>query len=91
MRKAEEADRKVEIKRVLCAAAFEALIAGDPAMHDDLILREIESAARNTDVMLFSQGSMSRLIPEARKRLSVPILECIDSGVKQVKDYFATA
>jgi Asp/Glu/hydantoin racemase len=89
--KAEESDRQVEIKRVLCAAAFEALIAGDPARHDDLILREIESVARDADAILFSQGSMSRLIPEARRRISVPILECIDSGVKQVKDYFARA
>ena len=80
--------KQVEIEEGLCAAAFEALIAGQPEKHDKLLIDEVEKAAKKGDVIVFGQGSMSRLVPEARKRVDVPILECLESGVKQIKDYF---
>ena len=88
LQKAKDAGKAVELKRVLCEAAFEALIVGDSQKHDALLLEELERAADEVDIMLFAQGSMSRLIPEARQRVSIPVLECIDSGVKQVKMHF---
>jgi hypothetical protein len=48
----------------------------------------IESISKSVDVIVFAQGSMSRLLLEAQNRVSTPILECIDSGVKQVKIHF---
>ncbi|NIA06485.1 MAG: Asp/Glu racemase [Actinobacteria bacterium] len=86
--KAIESSKEVKIEEALCAAAFEALISGDPQKHDELLIDEVARAAKNGDVIVFAQGSMSRLIPEARKRVNIPVLECLGSGVKQVKDHF---
>ena len=89
--KANEANKAVELNKALCEAAFEALISGDPQKHDELLLTEVENISQSVDVIVFAQGSMSRLVPEAKKRVSIPILECIDSGTKQVKDHFASS
>lgn len=85
---AAEMGKEVEIEEGLCAAAFEALIAGQPEKHDQLLIEEVEKAANKGEVIVFGQGSMSRLVPEARRRVDVPILECLESGVKQIKEYF---
>lgn len=86
--KAEEAGKKVKVEEALSASAFEALVSGDPRKHDELVLNEVVKAAKGSDVIVFAQGSMSRLVPEARAKASIPILECLDSGVKQVRDHF---
>jgi len=86
--KATKAGKQVELQEALCTAAFEALISGDPEKHDELLIAEVEQTAKSAEVIVFAQGSMSRLVTEARKRVSVPVLECLESGVRQVKDYF---
>ena len=86
--KALEGDNEVEIEEVLCAAAFEALISGDSQKHDELLIGEVLKAGKIGDVIVFGQGSMSRLVRQAREKVDVPVLECLDSGVKQVRDYF---
>lgn len=88
LQKATELNQTVELKKTVCEAAFEALISGDAQKHDELLLAEIETISNSVDVILFAQGSMSRLLSEAQKQVNIPILECIDSGVKQVKDHF---
>jgi Asp/Glu/hydantoin racemase len=88
--KAMESNKTVKLKKALCEAAFEALLSGDTQKHDELLLTEIESISKSVDVFVFAQGSMSRLLPEAQKRVNIPVLECIDSGVKQVKDHFGS-
>ena len=88
--KAAAAGKNIQVEEALCEAAFEALIGGDPEEHDRLLIGEVEKAAERGDVIVFGQGSMSRLAPEARRRVRVPVLECLESGVKQVRDYFET-
>lgn len=88
LKKAEESKRPVKLKKALCEAAFEALLSGDTNKHDKLLLTEVEKLSKSVNVMVFAQGSMSRLLPEAQKLANIPVLECIDSGVKQVKDHF---
>jgi Asp/Glu/hydantoin racemase len=88
IQKAKESNKTVKVEQVLCEAAFTALISGDPQKHDELLLSNIEDISQSVDVIVFAQGSMSRLLPESQKRVSTPILECIDSGVTQVKNYF---
>jgi Asp/Glu/hydantoin racemase len=88
LQKAKESNNSIELNKAVCEAAFEALISGDSQKHDELLLTEIESISKKVDVIVFAQGSMSRLLTEAQKRVSIPVLECIDSGVQQVKDHF---
>ncbi len=88
LQKAKETNKTVELKKTVCEAAFEALLSGDAQKHDDLLLTEIENISGNVDVIVFAQGSMSRLLHEAQNRVNIPVLECIDSGVQQVKDHF---
>ena len=86
--KAKIALKEVKVKSVLCSAAFEAIASGDQKKHDELLLTELIKVANDGDVIVFAQGSMSRLVPEAKNRVAVPILECIESGIKQVRDFF---
>ena len=86
--KAAEVGKEVKIEEALCAASFEALISGHPQKHDELLIDEVQKAAKNGDVIVFGQGSMSRLVPQAREQVDIPVLECLKSGVKQVKDHF---
>jgi Asp/Glu/hydantoin racemase len=88
LKKSIESNKTVNLKKALCGAAFEALLSGDTEKHDKMLLTEIESISKSVDVIVFAQGSMSRLLLEAQNRVSTPILECIDSGVKQVKIHF---
>jgi Asp/Glu/hydantoin racemase len=88
IQKAKESNKLVKVEQVLSESAFNALLSGDAQKHDELLLTKIENIAKRVDVIVFAQGSMSRLLPEAQKRVSTPILECIDSGVTQVKNYF---
>ena len=87
-RKATEAGKAVNVKQALCEAAFEALISGQPEKHDELLIVEVQEAGKSADVIVFGQGSMSRLVNKAREQVDIPVLEPLDSGVQQVKDHF---
>ena len=87
-RLAATADRTVVVQKRVNEKAFEALLNGDAQKHDSLLLTDVEALSRNAEVIVFAQGSMSRLVPEAQRRVQTPIMECIESGVKQVKAYF---
>ena len=78
--KAKENRKKIDVKEVSCTSAFDALISDNPQRHDELLLTELEKVAKEADTIVFAQGSMSRLIPEARKRVNIPVLECLQSG-----------
>jgi Asp/Glu/hydantoin racemase len=82
--KAVEAEKEVSVEEALCTEAFSALLGGDPERHDELLIGEVERAANRGEVIVFAQGSMSRLVREARSRVEIPVLECLDSGVEQV-------
>ena len=86
---AKEAGSDVELIESLCAEAFEALIAGNPQKHDELLITEVEKLNNKADVVVFAQGTMARLIPKLKDRVSTPILDCLRSGVCQIKDHFS--
>jgi Asp/Glu/hydantoin racemase len=86
--KAKEIEKGIDVKETLCTPAFEALVSGNSQRHDELLLTELEKSGKDSDVIVFAQGSMARLVPEARRRVTIPVLECVESGVRQVKNYF---
>lgn len=74
-RRAAAAGRDIELESVLCAGAFEALMAGDTAKHDALVTAALRDLSGRVDVIVLAQASMARVVdalPAADRR--IPIL-----------------
>lgn len=82
LRKAHEAGKNVQIVPALCHGAFEALLGGDPARHDEIVLGEISRLTETVDVVVLAQGSMARLLPLV-KESKVPVLASPELGVME--------
>ena len=57
-----EANRDIEIDRELCEGAFEALLAGDTARHDELVVAGLNALRKRVDVVVLAQASMLRVL-----------------------------
>lgn len=74
-RRALAAGKEIELVPVLCEGAFEALMSGDAATHDQKVGDALRKLANEVDVILLAQASMARVVDtlaEADKK--VPIL-----------------
>ncbi len=74
-RRALVAGKEIELKAVLCEGAFEALMSGDAATHDQKVGDALKQLANEVDVIVLAQASMARVVDtltEAEKK--VPIL-----------------
>ena len=72
---AAEAGREIELTARLCDGAFEALMSGNAARHDEVVLAALEELSAQVDVIALAQASMARVVstlPVDRRR--VPIL-----------------
>jgi Asp/Glu/hydantoin racemase len=83
-KKAAEHGRTIEVTERIAEGAFEALLKGDGARHDEILKRTIAELADEVDVVVLAQVSMARLIP-ALGTLRVPVLSSPRSGVEAVK------
>src|SRR5471032_655016 len=83
-RKAGERGRTVEVTERIAEGAFEALLRGDGALHDEILKQTIVALADHVDVVVLAQVSMARLIPTLGV-LRVPVLSSPRSGVEAVK------
>jgi Asp/Glu/hydantoin racemase len=69
--------------------AFNALRAGDRAMHDGLVLAAFAELAAECDVVVLAQASMARVIEHTRDRPGGPtVLASPDSGMTQLRTLF---
>jgi Asp/Glu/hydantoin racemase len=70
--------RTIEIVPALCKGAFEAVIAGDTALHDSLVAGALAELRTQADVIVLAQASMARvtatLPPSGTPILSSPEL-----------------
>jgi Asp/Glu/hydantoin racemase len=74
-RRAAVAGKEIELTARLCEGAFDALMGGDPARHDQMVADALKELSTRVDVIVLAQASMARVVdalPEADKR--VPIL-----------------
>lgn len=74
-RRATLAGKPIELTSRLVAGAFEALMGGEPARHDELVAAALRELVAQVDVILLAQASMARVVEtlsEADRR--VPIL-----------------
>jgi glutamate racemase len=86
-RRAAVAGRQIELTAKLVEGAFEALMAGDGAMHDAKVAATLKELAQQVDVIVLAQASMARVVDSlspADKR--VPIFASPGIAV----DYLAT-
>lgn len=86
LRKAAERNKTVATRRYLAGSAFDALLRGDTAQHDELLKTEILRAASENEVVVLAQGSMARLVPQLGNHTNVPVLSSPRLGVAAVRD-----
>lgn len=85
-RKAEAAGRSVQIEEGLCAAAFDAVLAGDTATHDRLLSATLLELANRADVIVLAQASMARVVETLPPDpLRPPIVTSPELGVLRAK------
>lgn len=82
---ASEVDKQVTTKPVLCEGAFEKLMSGDREGHDDLVLENALELAKEVDVIVLAQASMSRLAPYLTEEIGVEVLGSPRLAVEQIK------
>jgi aspartate/glutamate racemase len=79
---------KVEITRGLVAGAFDRLIAGDRATHNQMVLDAIRDLSRRVDVIVCAQGSMMAIVPDLGPT-PVPVLTSPRLGVQSAAEWLA--
>lgn len=84
--KAAERGRQVEIEKRLCQKAFDKLVSGDVDGHDAELLDNIHDLAANNDVVVLAQGSMFRILDKLNPAPAVPVIGCLESGIRQIRD-----
>jgi Asp/Glu/hydantoin racemase len=86
-RRAALAGKQIELTSRLCEGAFEALMSGQPAVHDAKVAAVLKQMSQQVDVIVLAQASMGRVVdtlaPEDKR---VPILASPAIAV----DYLAT-
>jgi hypothetical protein len=59
---------------VLCAAAFDALLAGQRDVHDRLVTEAASALAPKVDRIVLAQASLAHLAEDLAARLQIPVL-----------------
>ena len=85
-RRAAKAGKTIELTAKLCEGAFDALMGGDPAKHDQMVAAALLELSTQVDVIVLAQASMARVVealPEAHRR--VPILASPPTAIEYLK------
>jgi aspartate/glutamate racemase len=77
---------KVELTRCLVEGAFELLVRGERAKHNQMVLDAIRDLSRRTDVIVCAQGSMMAIVPDLGPT-PVPVLTSPQLGVQSAADW----
>jgi Asp/Glu/hydantoin racemase len=83
-KKADELSRTIEVTERIADGAFEALLSGNAALHDEIVKNTISALAEEVDVVVLAQVSMARLVPQL-EGVRVPVLSSPRSGVAALK------
>jgi Asp/Glu/hydantoin racemase len=84
-RRAAVAGKDIELTSRLCEGAFEALMSGDAARHDEMVAKALKELSSQVDVILLAQASMARVVDKldaADKR--IPIIASPPEAVKHL-------
>lgn len=73
--RAAAAGKEVEVTARLCQGAFEAVVSGDTARHDELVKAGLQELISEVDVIVLAQASMARVVESlSEEERRVPIL-----------------
>ncbi|GGN04412.1 hypothetical protein GCM10010967_44210 [Dyadobacter beijingensis] len=82
-RRAAAAGKEIELTSRLCEGAFDALMGGNPALHDQLVAEALRELAAQVDVILLAQASMARVVETlSQAEKSVPIIASPPEAVR---------
>lgn len=88
-RRAELAGKNATITSKLCEDAFEALMSGDAAKHDEMVAKALKELMKEVDVIVLAQASMARVVDglSADEKL-VPILASPAIAMKKLAELY---
>lgn len=84
--RAAKAGKSVSLTETLCPGAFEALLKGDAATHDDMVRNAVTELLAGCDLVVLAQASMARAV-ESLGRNQDRVLTSPRLGVTRVTDY----
>ncbi len=85
------AGKQITVEVVLVENALSALLGGDAALHDRLVIAAIDRLSDQVDEIVLAQASMARVLealPEAQRRL--PILSSPHTALARVRRYLSS-
>jgi Asp/Glu/hydantoin racemase len=83
---ASRSGRAVKVRLRLVEEALPALLAGDPARHDGLLVAAIRDAAGDADVIVLAQATMARVLPAlAADPVGIPVLTSPQLALAEVR------
>jgi Asp/Glu/hydantoin racemase len=84
-RRAKIANKEIELTAKLCEGAFEALMSGDGAKHDEMVAAALIELSQTVDVIVLAQASMSRVVDGlSAEQKRVPILASPTLAIQHV-------
>lgn len=84
-RRAILAEKEIDLTSRLCEGAFDALMSGNPELHDESVASALRELSQQVDVILLAQASMARVaeqLPDEDQK--VPILTSPELAVKHL-------
>jgi Asp/Glu/hydantoin racemase len=78
-------NKQVKTERLLCEGAFEILMSGDNAKHDQMVMEKASSSAQRVDVFVLAQASMARLESQISQKVGKPVFSSPRLCVERVK------
>jgi aspartate/glutamate racemase len=85
--KAAELGKEVHVRQRLAEGAFDKLMAGDTAGHDEMVMAQAKALAPQVDLLVLAQASMARLAPALAEATGLEVLSSPRLGVLSVKEY----
>jgi Asp/Glu/hydantoin racemase len=80
------AGKEIELIISVIPEAYDALLSGDPDLHDDLVLDAIDGLSNEgVDAIVMAQVSMARLLPALQGRVNVPVYSSLTSSLAAIR------
>ncbi len=76
---------EIELEPVLVSEAYQKLVSGDQAGHDQALATALDGLAKRADVIVLAQASMSRVLPALPADLRQKFLSSPRSGMEKLK------